>query len=588
MARKTGLGLVLSVKSIKATKKILHPITIAEDFVTFVCFKNVQVEKLNPAGKTVKEDGRYPILLIWDGEKLTYTVCQKGQDLTINGKKYVIDRDVDDNMMLPSEEFVEKLMDEVMLKKMMKDFNPQDYFEEILKYLQTYFWLEKRYLYIMVALFSSNLAVFDAHISTPYLYIQSPVPECGKSHLGESISNMWNSEMSMNWTAPNVYRAIHSTKMPIIFDEIKGWSVHEVKLDQDIRDILSIVNAGYQANAKVGRLEKDSEGNMRRILYNAYSTKVFISTYDSLPKDTESRCLMLSIQNAPRDKDSPDYAKLWKSPQRIATLEKIRELGLLFRLKYGMEIYKLSRNSNWLQELDISDAFKDVRNRYADIFDPLIILALKYMPTWKEELLGYIKRFIEMREKQKTTTPSHSLLYAMKTLYQDVEKTLDKRLDYEWGVVELEVDKLHGAVLYLPVKAIEQRVALHTDLNLFGEKYQSIVIGKLLSKLGFVSGKTRRKAGIVHIIKVSQLKEMCSRYLGGGLGTAEDDRKLSQGEKIDIVREILLAHKDGIDYDKLKEKCTHRLDDDELTTILKHFRTDGWIVQRGKGFTWYR
>ena len=86
----------------------------------------------------------------------------------------------------------------------------------------------------------------------------------------------------------------------------------------------------------------------------------------------------------------------------------------------------------------------------------------------------------------------------------------------------------------LPPKAIAGRIKQQTHLELFGKNPPSQV-GKEMDTLGFTSGKTRTKYGIVRIVKVSQLAEMVDRYLLIPLNDKHMDNSLDQNQTIELI-----------------------------------------------------
>jgi len=592
MAKKDN-ELITDIEPISLRKKFIQPVAINQRFTSFVAFKHVKLHKVVGAGskaKEVQEIERTPLMFTWDGKKINWFVCQNGQEVELDKRHYIIDRDIDDNPMLPSEEFIGRMMSNEGMA-LMKKFKADDFFEEIHSYLERYFHLEKAYLYKILTLFIVNCWVFDAHESTPYLFIRSPVRGCGKSHLGESISWMCNGQMNTNFKAHHLFRIVHGTKTIGVFDEIKKWTEKGYKTSDDTKDILSLVNVGFQrGGSKVPRLVEvkgGARGEMKTILYDSFSPKVMITTTGQLPADTASRCIEIIIQRAPPK--GIDYGDRWYEPERKQRLKKIREMGFLFRLKYGKEVSDISENVNWRDELDIAQVFKGLRNRELEIFRPLVILTLKYKTKWKEMVNTYVRKYNEMRSKLEPT-PVNNVLWAMRSLYNDVVNSAFECIqDEEYGEISIEMDEIHGAVFLVPPMGIAIRVQQQTALELFGKdnKYAASKIGKILNDLGFISGKKRTSRGMVRIVKVKQLEDMVERYLGMKLIDAdEDDGDLDNAQRVELVRDTLKDADDGLTWDEFLIEIDSRMTEDQLKATLKHLKDMGGIEQRGKAFYW--
>jgi len=586
--------LVLNITPISLSKQFVQPVTINDEFASYVCYKHVEVERQIIVGgkdkgkKTAIE--RAPLMITWNGKKFQWFLCRKGEEIEVNKKHYIIDRDIDDSPMLPSEDFIGRILSPEW-KRMVKDFKPEDFFDEVFKYFERYFYLEKPYLYKILTLFVINCWVFDAHESTPYLFIRSPVMGCGKTHLGVSVTSMVNGQMNTNFKAHHLFRIVHGTKTVAGFDEIKKWSDKGYKMSDDTKDIISLVNVGFQKDgSRVPRLVETkggSKGEMSTILYDSFAPKIMITTTGQLPADTVSRCIEIIIQRAPPKGN--DYGERWYEPERKKTLKKIREMGFMFRLLYGREIASISEDKNWRDEIDITDTFGDLKNRELEIYRPLVILALKYRPEWKTLVDIYVRKNIEMRSTL-DPTPVNSILFAMRHLYNEVARSSWDTIESdELGSVEIKDDAVYGPVLVLNPKAIAVTVERQVSFNMFGDNAPS-KIGKELNKLGFYQeDKTaRNRHGRVRIIKISQLEDMVERYLAMELSDKKQDERGSQAERIQLVRELLLsAGKEGMTFDELSEATSEYMTEDRLKEVLKHLKgITGDITQMGKAFVW--
>jgi len=578
---------IVGIEPVTMIKNFVQPVTIEKDFVSYVAFKHVRVEKIVKKGKkevSEKVMDRYPLMLIYNGKDLKYTVCERKQDIEINGKHYLIDRDIDDSPTLPDEAFVNQLLDSKTFKNLMLTFEAKKLFDEVLNYFEYYFHMERPYLYKIVSLFAINQWVFDAHESTPYLFIRSPVKGCAKTNLGMSISQMANGELMANMKAHHVFRAVHTTKKVIAFDEIKKWSEAGYKSSDDTKDTLSLVNVGFQkGGSKVPRLQDAGKKGERTVLYDSFSPKIMITTSGTLPDDTASRCIKIIMQKAPPA--SADYGERWYNPDRIKHLKRIREMGLLFRLKYGMDIYEMSRNQHWREELDMTGVLKGVKNRDLQIFRPLVMLCLMYKPEWKDEIGRYIHKFIENESKNEYLGPINNVLHALRDIFTDVTTSSYHSYEDENGSVSIEDDPIQGHIMTVPVKAIVSKIEQQTDLDVLGKR-PGVKVGYLLQELGFTSGKKRTRDGIVRVIKVKELADRCERYIGMGLGKEHDDRELSQAERIDLVRETLLTHSEGLTFDEIHAEVLGRIEEKSLKSILKQQCMMGYVEQRGKKFVW--
>lgn len=578
----------ISIKIVDVKKNFVEPVAITDDYVSMVCFHHAEIEKLlkgkKGQDKSIKVVERAPIIIVWDGDELSFGVCEPGEEMTVGKETYVIDREIDESPLLPSGDFITKVL-APNGKRHINKFNPKDLLHAVEDYIMRYFYLPSPMLYKVVALFAVNQHVFDAHGSTPYLYIRSPDKGCGKSHLGQSIIEMCNGIMATNMKAHHVFRAVHGTKTIIGFDEIKGWSGGRAK-DKDTEDILSLINTGFQAGGgRAPRMIDLGGGKYKTEWFDSYAPKIFITTYSSIPGDTQSRCIEIIMQKAKADDD--DYGDRWFEPDRKRKLADIREMGALFRFKCGRELNEISGNSNWRQKLDTTDTFLGIKNRELEIFRPLVILCLKYIPEWKDELSRYIRKYADMRSKLEPTDVN-AILFALREIYKEVRNGWYHVAEEEL-YVEFGEDEVFGEVMYVPIKAIVHKIESTSDVVDFGRNPNSRV-GLKLKDLGF-TGAIRRKFGVVRVIKVSDLRDACETYLGMGLskGDDEDDREeLSLGEKISVVRNVLLKHPNGMTYEELRAEVVEQISHSNLDAVIKNLRTNGYIIEMGRMLTWMR
>ena len=572
------------------TKK-LHPMTITDDFVTLFAFHHAEMEKVirekgkKPVVAPVIE--RYPIIIIWDGKQISYHKATYGEEIKIGKSEYKIDRSVDDiYKFLPSEKFVTELV-HPGFHDTIKKFKPDDFFEAVLKYYKYYFYMESDMMYRIVALFAINQCVFDAYDSTPYLFIRSPLEECGKSNLGKSIQQMWNGIISTNLKSHHIFRIVHGCNPTFVFDESKRWDTRG-KVDERIADMLAVINCGYQRDVPVIRFkEKGGQfGNMMAEFFDTYSPKVIITTQDGIPRDTKSRCVEIQMQRAP--KGGKDYADRWgrKNPktnksERLERLEKIRDMAAIFRLKYGMEIKDYAEKPKWREELDHTGAFKELRNRQLEIFKPLVILCMKYKPDWTDLVAKYVHEFTKMRERV-THSRENTVLYALRKMWQLIEKGnywMDDGEEDGGTQIEFEETEADGIVFWVSAKNIRFIIENHGigTIEEFGTKYVESTIGRIFSEFGFV-GTKRTNKGNLRMIKTSRLAERCLTYLGIRLS---ENYELSQEERIALLTKILTLQRE-IDYEDLLEEVNGSIEDDDLLADLKHMRTKGLIITSGK------
>lgn len=564
-------------------KKFIQPVSINERFASIIAIQYLDVE-ITMKGKSTKATQRHPLMIYWDGEEIRHCLCEKSREISVGGQNFVIDRDVNETGFLPSDDFVRELLGPDG-KKMIDDFDVGKYFNAVHDYFTYYFSLPHPMLYKLISLYTINQHVFDAHDSTPYLYIRSPVRGCGKSHLGQSVVYMANGVLASNLKAHHIFRIVHGAKPAVALDEIKGWTASAKSLSPEVMDILSLVNTGFQKQGgQVPRLEDDGGGKMRTVWYDSYSPKVFITTHMDLPPDTESRCVSIIMQRAKND--DVDYGERWYEPGREDKLREIREMGYIFRLKYGQELRKLSGDHNWRKHLDINNEFGEIKNRELEIFRPLVLLCLRFSPEWNELVSHYVNQNAKMRSRSEPTVVN-AVLEALRSLYNDAKLGIEQVDENGNNVsnVVLETDKDKNVMMYVSISTIHRKIMEHTDTLDLG-KGAATRIGTTLKDLGFTTGAIHRSSGTVRIIKVSRLKDACERYLGVGLKIEQPKKEMAQDDKMKKLYSTMNMYRDGITFSELSIQMAGVYNETDLHTIITHCKNEGRIMETDKILRW--
>ena len=478
-------------------------------------------------------------------------------------------------------------------KKKIEKFKEGDLFDEVLKFFQHFFYLESAKLYYLISLFTINQCVFEAYYSTPYLYLRSPLEECGKTRLAKSIAHMWNGIMSTNMEATQVYRMIHGCSPTFVFDESKGWDARSMT-EPRIQALMSVLNSGYQRGSKVYRF-KDSGGgkgfgHMKPEGFDCYAPKIIVTTQAGIPRDLQSRCLELMMQRAPSE---PDYEARWnevvKGTNKLVRdvwANKIRQDMILFRLKCAMEIKSYAEHENWRTELDHTDAFKTLRNRFSEIFKPLAILTLKYKPEWTDWLSKYANDFIAMRG-QVTYSQEFTVLWALRKAYQLVDGNNGEYPMQDDVSIRFEDNEVEGQRMWVSAKHLRIIIEAHNlgSIEEFSKNPES-KIGRILTEFGFV-GTTRVTGGNLRLIKTSRLSKRCLTYLGVKLS---DDLELTQQEQMTLLAKVLQEHKE-IEFDALFDALDGKMTQEQIIHCVKVMRTNGVINATGKDgkgkITWF-
>lgn len=157
--------------------------------------------------------------------------------------------------------------------------------------------------------------VYRAWPWTPYLLVQSPTQECGKSTLVDFLAAYCaNAFVTCNGTAAAVARKVADIRPTMIVDE---WDT----LGAEVREqYFSILNSGAKETGSYLRCEKQGE-KIVSVAFPTYCPKAIVGVIGTkLPNTTLSRCLPFYMQPLPRGAEPVRLRRLHDEPMcRVLT-----------------------------------------------------------------------------------------------------------------------------------------------------------------------------------------------------------------------------------------------------------------------------
>lgn len=190
--------------------------------------------------------------------------------------------------------------------------------------------------------------VYTAYPWTPYLLVQSPTQECGKSTLVDFLAVYCaNPFVCCNGTAAAVARRVADDHPTMIVDE---WDT----LSAEVREqYFSILNSGAKETGTYLRCEKVGE-KIVAVPFSTYSPKAIVGVVGTkLPNTTLSRCLPFYMQPLPKGMEPVRLRRLHDEP--------IRKLLASWAKEQQPVLYNT-----------IPPAPKALRGRDRDIWEPLL------------------------------------------------------------------------------------------------------------------------------------------------------------------------------------------------------------------------
>jgi hypothetical protein len=151
---------------------------------------------------------------------------------------------------------------------------------------------------IAVALWVVHTHCMTATDYTPYLWVRSATPECGKSTLLELAARLvYRPKMLLNTSVAFLFRRIEEEGCTVFFDE----------LDSQLRGeqfwaVSNILNAGFKRGQVVGRMEKRGDGTLEPKEYRVFGAKALGGIgRRTLADSTASRTIRIDLRRASPD-----------------------------------------------------------------------------------------------------------------------------------------------------------------------------------------------------------------------------------------------------------------------------------------------
>ena len=217
---------------------------------------------------------------------------------------------------------------------------------------------------IAVATWILHTYVFDAFSHTPRLLITSPAPRCGKSTLLEILRIACNRPLlAANTTAAAVFRVVEAAAPSLLIDEADAF----LSTSEELRGIL---NAGFEANGRVLRVE-EAQGGLRPRVFRCFAP-VALAGIGRMPGTLEDRSVPIVLQRAEE-----------ASRSRLTKLRAPGARDALATLARQCARWALDHRERLALAPDVPSALND---RQADISVPLLSIADLVGGDWPDRL----------------------------------------------------------------------------------------------------------------------------------------------------------------------------------------------------------
>ena len=149
---------------------------------------------------------------------------------------------------------------------------------------------------LVVALWVIHTYIFEAFPQTPYLAINSPERECGKTRLVEVLEQICCRAWKVISPSESVvYRKITTDKPTILIDEV---DVMFSSKDSKFEPIVALLNAGNRAGTTVPRVLNPQSNELME--WKVFCPKV-LAGIGTLPEATASRSIPIRLERKTRE-----------------------------------------------------------------------------------------------------------------------------------------------------------------------------------------------------------------------------------------------------------------------------------------------
>jgi hypothetical protein len=180
------------------------------------------------------------------------------------------------------------------------------------------------------ALWIAHTWTIEAARATPYLYVTSAEPECGKTRLLEVLHELVREPLStVNISDAALFRAIETYRPTLLFDEVDG--IWNAKKANDREDLRRLLNAGYRRGGVVLRMGGTNKITLER--FEVFGAKA-LAGLGTLPPTLASRCIRLELTRRrpdepvedfyPDELEEADTLRLWLASWAEQALEPLR------------------------------------------------------------------------------------------------------------------------------------------------------------------------------------------------------------------------------------------------------------------------
>ena len=229
------------------------------------------------------------------------------------------------------------------------------------EFLNTYVAFPKPEQATVCAIWILHTYMFDNAYATPYLYVNSAEPQCGKTRLIETMMVLArNPEQAANLTASSLFRAMEadSAKPSLFVDEVD--TIFAGKANEELR---SILNSGYKYNGIVRRTLPGKNEDSDVVEFSTFFPKLLAGIDNGqIPPTIADRCIPIILKRKRKDQEVSRFL-----PRKVEPLAAALKKDIMSWVIDNMEAVDA-----WEPE-----EITEISDRSFEISEPLLQIAMQ-------------------------------------------------------------------------------------------------------------------------------------------------------------------------------------------------------------------
>ena len=268
---------------------------------------------------------------------------------------------------------------------------------DIGKFFQRFVVLPSSNELLAVSLFTLHTWAFDSAHCTPFLAVESPEKQSGKTRLLEVLNLVCrNAVMAASITAAGVYQVVEAWQPTLLIDEADAVFGGNDELTQNLRGVL---NAGNAPGANVIRGAKDG----KPLKHGVYCPKVIAGIKTGkLPDTIRDRSIIVPIDRKLKE-------------ERTERLRRRQLQDEVKALKAKLQAWAAEHHDT-LAAYELSEPMEQLSDRLEEAWEPLLAIAALGGDEWEDKAKVAAVALAE-GDVDNTQAAGHRLLFALKEIF---------------------------------------------------------------------------------------------------------------------------------------------------------------------------